>query len=316
VHVMEGRVRLETESGSSDLPPGSAIALGAGRWCSIHPLPFTRMWTLYLDENFLRAQMRWILADSTHVRPGIHPDSWDGSAIIMRPGLHMFRRNEPIWRQISVVGHAEAPELTTTRLIALFTRTVEFSLPALLTRKEQEEDHQSRAVEFPLKGTLTQHSLSPHLHLAVVLLRERMAEPWTMQSLSVQLAMSRSHLTRLFNDEVGVAPMRFLTEVRLTEFTRLIDETPLPVSSAARDVGWADARIATRWFSRRFGMTPSEYRQHPHPVSADEQLAESRHDDIVQPTGPASGRARDLTRDSRSATQDSGILSTRATAAR
>ena len=48
--------------------------------------------------------MRWILADSSRVLPGVHPDSWDGSAIILRSGLEILRRNEPLWRQISVMG--------------------------------------------------------------------------------------------------------------------------------------------------------------------------------------------------------------------
>lgn len=265
---MEGRLRLETASGSFELRPGNAFALGAGHWCSLRPLPFTRMWTLYLDEGFLRAQMRWILADPDRVRPGVHPDSWDGSAIILRPGLATLRRNEPFWRQISVMDQADTTELTTTRLIALFTRTIEFGLPSLLIRQGGNEAHEAREVEFPVRGTLSRSPLSQQVCQAVGLLRRRMSEPWTMRRLSVAVATSRSHLTRLFNDQVGIAPMRFLTEVRLTEFTRLIEETKLPVSSSARQVGWVDARIATAWFYRRFGVTPSEYRRHPHPTSA------------------------------------------------
>ena len=55
-------------------------------------------------------------------------------------------------------------------------------------------------------------------------------------------------------------PMRYLTEIRLTEFTRLIDETDWTVARAAGAVGWRDPRVASRWFSRRYGITPSQYR--------------------------------------------------------
>lgn len=283
VHVLEGRVRLETASGSCELLPGSAFALGAGHWCSMRPLPFTRVWTLYLDEGFLRAQMRWILADSTRIPPGVHPDAWDGSAIVLRPGLTVLHRIEPLWRQISVMEQAETTELTTTRLIALFTRTIEFGLPSLLTGPGAREVQFSNRAVFPVRGTLTQSLLTQQVRKAVDLLRGGMAEAWTMDRLTAQVTMSRSHLTRLFNDQVGVPPMRFLTVVRLTEFTRLIEETELPVSSAAREVGWVDARIATRWFSRRFGMTPSEYRGHPHPTVAEGELAQSWRDIVPEP---------------------------------
>ncbi|MGD7731614.1 helix-turn-helix transcriptional regulator [Propionibacteriaceae bacterium G57] len=87
-----------------------------------------------------------------------------------------------------------------------------------------------------------------------------MGEPWTVTSLAQELALSRTHLTRLFSTHMGASPMRFLTEVRLTEFSRLIDETDLSVHQASQAVGWADPRVASAWFSRRFGVTPTRYR--------------------------------------------------------
>lgn len=177
-----------------------------------------------------------------------------------------------MWREISVIGQAETTELSTTRMIALFTRTIEFGLPSLLVGRGEADASETRRADFPVKATLTQFPLAQQVRQAVCLLRGGVAKPWTVERLSVQVAMSRSHLTRLFNEQVGVAPMRFLTEVRLTEFTRLIEEAELSVSSAARAVGWIDARVATRWFSRRFGMTPSEFRLRPHPAVVDGPL--------------------------------------------
>lgn len=269
VHVMEGRIRLETESGSYELLPGNAVALGAGHWCSMRPLQFSRLWTVYIDENFLRAQMRWILPDPSRVHPRVHPDSWDGSALVLRPGLTTLRRNEPVWRQISVIDYSGTTELITSRLIALFTQTIELGLPSVLIEQSENDASALARFDFPVRGTLTNTTPTHQVRRAVELLRRRMAEPWTMPRLAVEVATSTSHLTRLFSEQVGVAPMRFLIEVRLTEFTRLIEETELSISSAAREVGWVDARVAARWFRRRFGSTPSEYRGKPHPTVAD-----------------------------------------------
>lgn len=52
-----------------------------------------------------------------------------------------------------------------------------------------------------------------------------------------------------------------LIELRLTEFTRLIEETGLTITEAARSVGWNDPRVATIRFQRRYGITPSRYRK-------------------------------------------------------
>lgn len=269
VHVMEGRVRVDTSSGSHELLPGSALVLGAGRWCSMQPMPFTRVWTLYIHEAFLRAQFGWILTDPSRVRPGVHPDSWDGSAIVLRPGIEVFQLIEPVWRRISVVDYTDRTELGTSRMLALFTRTIEFSLPSLLVRGGENDGREGADAAFPVRGTLVQSPLTQQVRGAIELLRGSMAEPWTVFRLSQKVSISPSHLTRLFNEQVGVAPMRFLAEVRLTEFTRLLEETELSISSAAKKVGWRDARVASRWFSRRFGVNPSQYRRHPHPTAVD-----------------------------------------------
>ncbi|MCV7563979.1 helix-turn-helix transcriptional regulator, partial [Micrococcus luteus] len=80
------------------------------------------------------------------------------------------------------------------------------------------------------------------------------------------LSLSRTHLTRMFVQHAGAAPMRLLTELRLTEFARLIEETDISVMRAASEVGWSDPRVASHWFHRRYGITPTQYRRTPHTV--------------------------------------------------
>lgn len=266
MHVMDGHARVDTETGSHDLWAGTILALGAGQWCSMRPMPSVRVWTLYVDEAFLRAQMGWVLPDARRVVRGAHPDEWDGNALVLMAGTDALQCCEPLWRQMSLLEQTATPELTATRMIRLFTRAVEYTLPALLIESGDEGSPEYAASSFPVRGTLTRPPLAQQVRRSTDLLRRRMAEPWTVHRLAAEVAMSRTHLTRLFGVQVGVAPMRFLTEVRLTEFTRLIEETGMSVSSAARSVGWADSRVAATWFRRRFGIGPSEYRRHPHPT--------------------------------------------------
>ncbi|MFF2267410.1 helix-turn-helix transcriptional regulator [Cellulosimicrobium cellulans] len=94
-----------------------------------------------------------------------------------------------------------------------------------------------------------------------------MDEFWDLPTLARAATMSRAHLTRLFARHVGIAPMRYLAEIRLTEFARLVEETDLSIGQAARMVGWADPRVASARFYRRFGLTPSRFRLSPHPRS-------------------------------------------------
>ena len=261
VHVLEGAAHIETATGIHELTPGYAMALGAGMWCAVRPDPTVRLWTLYFDESFLRSHMRWVLADTTRVRPGVHPDAWDGSALVLQPGVDILHRIEPLWRQISLVNETAPPEVATTRLISLFSRAVEIALPTLLA----DDGAVPERFVLPVRGRLAQPPIARPVRRSVVLLRSRMTEPWTVGRLAAEVAVSRAHLTRVFTQQVGVAPMRFLIETRLTEFTRLIEETDLPIADASRQVGWNDARVAAVWFRKRFGITPTQYRRHPHP---------------------------------------------------
>lgn len=271
VQVMEGRARIETASGIHELLPGMTMALGAGRWCTVTPERSVRMWTIYFDENFLLTHMRWILSDIHRVRPGVHPDAWDGTALVLNSGIDMLRRVEPVWRQVSVAHETQPPEFAATRLIGLFTQAVEILLPGLLADHAAEPPHLS----FPVRGRLADPPLTRPVQRAIDLLRSRMADAWTAGGLAVEIPISRAHLTRAFTQQTGVAPMRFLTEVRLTEFTRLLEETDLTITEAARHVGWSDPRVAASWFRRRFGIAPTQYRQHPHPQCTGEEPCES-----------------------------------------
>jgi AraC family transcriptional regulator len=293
VQVLEGRACIQTPSGTVELRPGMAMALGAERWCTVQPAPRVRMWTIFLDEEFLRTNMRWVLADATRVWPGTHPDSWNGSALVLDPGVEMLRRAEPFWRQISMLSNGALPELNAARMIGLFAGAVEVMLPALLAPNAKAAPRPP----FPLTGRLTACAVNRAVRYAAVALRDRLDEQWTVTRLASEVALSRAHLTRAFVQQLGLAPMRFLTEARLTEFSRLIEETDQPIGLAAQQVGWSDARVATSWFQRKFGLTPTEYRRHPHPMRTADANCELCRTDVAVSMQPT--RTREMTRDSR-----------------
>lgn len=271
VYVMEGSARIETAQGVQRLTSGMSLALGQRRWCRIIPVTNVRLWTVHVREDFLLTQMSFYLPDETRVRFGVHPRTWDGNAVVLDPGIGALRKIEPLWRELSVLqGKKYPPERLAVRTIELFNRCVDLLLPALLITEPHSVEWTSWR---PVTGHLTDSTTVGQLGKAVTHLRERMEEPWSVSRLAREVSLSRTHLARLFVTHTGVAPMRFLTEVRLTEFTRLVEETDLSVSQAARTVGWSDARIASAWFYRRFGIRPSRYRSIPHPYRENQVLS-------------------------------------------
>jgi AraC family transcriptional regulator len=265
LNVIEGAVDVETADGSVTLTPGMSLALGKGRWCKLRPRPMVRVWTIYVDEDFLRTQMAWFLPDVRRIRAGLQPHQWNGGALVYDAGARTLHEVEPVWRQLSVLcSETSPPEMIATRMLELFARWVRIVVPTFLTPGL--EASTGIPAEGPINGHLTDSTMVGHIGGAVRLLRENMDKPWTAESLARVVALSRTHLNRLFLQHTGITPMRFLTEVRLTEFTRLVEETDFTVGHAANTVGWSDPRVASTWFRRRFGLTPMQYRASPHPA--------------------------------------------------
>ncbi len=264
IHVMSGTTRVTTATGQQVLTAGDVFVLGAKELCQANPEPRVRCWTIYLDQEFLRWHMIWVLPGPERVLPGLHPAQWNGEAMVFHAGTDRLARLEPLLRRMSVVPHRAGPEAI-GRLMTLFAQTAEHIIPALLTDAEPPVRTVNGVV-----GTLAKPGAVPAVADAARRMRADLAHPWSLDALVQAVAMSRSQLSRLFASRYGLSPMRWLTEIRLTEFARLIEETVLPVDAAARRVGWQDRRIASAWFRRRYGVTPTQFRNLPTPVCVGE----------------------------------------------
>lgn len=106
-----------------------------------------------------------------------------------------------------------------------------------------------------------------HVVVAVRLLRERIAEPWTLDSLADEVHLSRSQLARSFAATVGMSPMAYLRKMRVERMARLLASTDLSVGEAARSVGWRNQFHASQCFHAHCGVSPTEYRRRQPPSS-------------------------------------------------
>ena len=281
VHIMAGSSRIRTVEGERTLRAGDAMVLGGGVWCEAAPSPRVRTWTIYLDQEFLRSHMLWALPGPDRVLPGLHPAGWDGRALFFHPGTTLFTRSEPVLRKMSTISHDTGPDAA-AKLMALFAQTVELALPALVINPTAPAHPgiPCRPAAAGVVGRITAAPVTSEALRAATLMREDLARSWRLEEVAAAVALSKSQLTRRFTTEFGAAPMRWLTEVRTTEFARLIEETTLSVDAAARTVGWADRRVAAAWFRRRFGVSPTQFRRQPAPACIGEapcMLCPNRH---------------------------------------
>ncbi|MQM26035.1 AraC family transcriptional regulator [Glycomyces albidus] len=105
-------------------------------------------------------------------------------------------------------------------------------------------------------------TLNP-LERAVDHLRATTPHRTSVTALASMVGLSASQLTALFRDNLGVSPLQFQVNLRMTRARELLDGSDLSIASVAREAGFDDPMYFSRQFTRVHGMTPSAYRGRP-----------------------------------------------------
>jgi AraC-like DNA-binding protein len=93
---------------------------------------------------------------------------------------------------------------------------------------------------------------------ALELLRERLAEPLTLDDLAAHADFDKYHLCRAFRAQIGMPPHAYLTQLRIMRAKQLLDAGERP-SEVAPQVGLYDQSQLNRHFRRLVGTTPGRY---------------------------------------------------------
>lgn len=91
-------------------------------------------------------------------------------------------------------------------------------------------------------------------------MEQHFTEPLTLDRVAGTLFVSPAHLIRVFKQEHGCTPHRYLTEYRLTIAAQLLELTAKSVDTIAAETGFSSAGHLIGPFKRRFGCTPHRYR--------------------------------------------------------
>ncbi|MFC4276493.1 AraC family transcriptional regulator [Achromobacter aloeverae] len=89
------------------------------------------------------------------------------------------------------------------------------------------------------------------------------AEPgrrWTVDSLASTAAMSRTAFANRFRDRVGVAPLSYLNQWRMTLARTALRDSDQPLADIAAKVGYLSDTAFSIAFKRSTGMSPGRFR--------------------------------------------------------
>lgn len=88
----------------------------------------------------------------------------------------------------------------------------------------------------------------------------RFADGIGVSDLARAAGMTRHHFSRTFAKVEGRTPSQWLTDLRISEATRLLRESPLSVAAVAERCGYQDPAYFCRAFRRLIGVSPGEFR--------------------------------------------------------
>ncbi|MEL7484788.1 MAG: AraC family transcriptional regulator [Planctomycetota bacterium] len=93
------------------------------------------------------------------------------------------------------------------------------------------------------------------------LLRSRSHKQLSIDEVAQSAAMSRYHFVRQFTAVFGETPVRFRTRARLEWAKELLSDGTQTVTDVCMTVGFSSLGSFSSLFARRFGVSPSAYRE-------------------------------------------------------
>jgi AraC family transcriptional activator of mtrCDE len=90
-----------------------------------------------------------------------------------------------------------------------------------------------------------------------------LARDWTLDEMAAVAIASRATLVRAFQKRAGVAPMAFLSDLRLAIARKRLAGTSDPIAKIADEVGYASESALSKAIMRKYGMRPGALRMEP-----------------------------------------------------
>jgi AraC family transcriptional activator of mtrCDE len=145
-------------------------------------------------------------------------------------------------------------ELEDDRLgAAVVAASLATSLMMLVLRNHFESGHESQGILALLARRQTARALAS-------MLRE-LARDWTLDELAERASTSRATLVRHFQTAVKMAPLTFLSELRMTFARHRMLAKNLPLAVIAEGVGYQSEAAFSRAYHRRYGVAPGADRK-------------------------------------------------------
>jgi len=92
-------------------------------------------------------------------------------------------------------------------------------------------------------------------------MQENFSKDISLEDVSQTVDMSSYYFSKVFKEETGVNFIEYLTQLRMEEAKRLLEESDLSIKEVCSEVGYSDPNYFSRNFKKYTGITPTEARE-------------------------------------------------------
>lgn len=98
-----------------------------------------------------------------------------------------------------------------------------------------------------------------YIDISIRYIEHNYSRPISVNDIASSTGVSRSHLYRLFMQELNITPNEYLIQYRISIACKLLRESNINISEAAYSSGFSDPLYFSRVFKKIKGVTPSVY---------------------------------------------------------
>lgn len=121
--------------------------------------------------------------------------------------------------------------------------------------------HSGTAKAARLGGMPNLDKLKSELRETIAYIEEHYREDISLQDIASSVHMSESGFSRLFKKQTGVSYVEYVTQLRLEEAKKLLQQPDQKVYEVSLAVGYQDSKYFSQIFRKYTGETPTEFRK-------------------------------------------------------
>ena len=130
-------------------------------------------------------------------------------------------------------------------------------LQELLIRLLQTYEKEEKGLDNA--SPIQQHFENELMNEIVNYIHDNICSPLTIEELCYHFSISRSSLQSLFRNNMGIAPKKYISNLKLKKAKVLIKENKYTISEISSILGYASIHYFSRKFRAHYGITPTDY---------------------------------------------------------